>query len=979
MRWRNGGLAGVLIVVSAAAAQADPADYAGLPVSSVEIAVEGRDGDEALLNVIETQAGAPLSLHAVRESIVHLVSLGRFENVVVHAAPSEDGVALVYDLTPTHPIERVAVEGGAGPGIDAGRLRRAVLDQFGASIPVARSAEIVAFVAAELRARGYQRARVSATIDERHAPDYSVLRLVLEPGARTAVGAIEVVASSGPPPRDLPAALDVAPGDPYEPDVLAARIEEYLADRRQRGYFEAGITLTARFRDLDRIVDLTLAATDGPHVRVVFEGDGLPAGARGTLVPVAAQASADEDLLEDSTNRIEEYLRRQGYRDAAAPYRRGGTPAEQVITFTIRRGPLYVLAGVELSGHQSVAASDLLRAMALEEGGAFVQADLERSADAILSLYRRLGFTAVTIETEVVPAGVSSPAGPQALLVRFGITENARTVVESIGVEGNQSVSDEVLLDGIGLRPGGPLLLQQMTLDRDVLEVRYANLGYPYAAVTVAPRFSDDSSTADVRFTVREGPRLVVEHVLIGGNTRTRRETISRELRLGPGDPLGAAAVLESQRRLAALALFRRVRITALSHGGETRRDLVVTVDETPATTIGYGGGAEVSPRTGAADGGAVERLEVRPRAFFEIGRRNLFGKNRSVSLFTRLSLRSDDTPAAQGVEPADASRFGFAEYRVLGTFREPRVFDTQADAFLAGTIEQHIRPSFKFARRAFSAELARAITPTTSVSGSYEIQRTRLFDDVINEDEARLIDRVFPQVRLSSFSVSAVRDTRDDQLSPTLGRYVSVSTQFAARRIGSEVGFVRSFATAQLFRLVPRTGGAVFAASARLGLATGFPREVFRRDADGQLVLGPDGQPLTDVVEDLPASERFFAGGDTTVRGFALDQLGTAATVDQDGFPIGGSALAIFNAELRVPVAGGLGLVGFFDLGNVFARAADLDLGQLRSAVGLGVRYASPVGPIRVDLGFKTNRREISPGRLERLTALHISLGQAF
>jgi outer membrane protein insertion porin family len=165
-----------------------------------------------------------------------------------------------------------------------------------------------------------------------------------------------------------------------------------------------------------------------------------------------------------------------------------------------------------------------------------------------------------------------------------------------------------------------------------------------------------------------------------------------------------------------------------------------------------------------------------------------------------------------------------------------------------------------------------------------------------------------------------------------------------------------------------------VLATSARLGLAAGFPREVIT-SADP----AAGGQPVVEVVRDLPASERFFAGGDTTVRGFALDQLGTPATIDDNGFPIGGNALVILNAELRVPVRGVFGVVGFFDTGNVFAHSRDIDLTALRSALGFGVRYRSPVGPIRVDLGFKLNRREITPGRREPLTALHISLGQAF
>ena len=113
--------------------------------------------------------------------------------------------------------------------------------------------------------------------------------------------------------------------------------------------------------------------------------------------------------------------------------------------------------------------------------------------------------------------------------------------------------------------------------------------------------------------------------------------------------------------------------------------------------------------------------------------------------------------------------------------------------------------------------------------------------------------------------------------------------------------------------------------------------------------------------------------------RTFALDQLGTPETLDQDGFALGGNALLILNAELRIPVRGSIGVVGFLDAGNVFSRTTEIDLGELRSAAGFGLRYRSPVGPIRIDLGFKLGRREVVPGVLETPTALHISLGQAF
>ena len=219
----------------------------------------------------------------------------------------------------------------------------------------------------------------------------------------------------------------------------------------------------------------------------------------------------------------------------------------------------------------------------------------------------------------------------------------------------------------------------------------------------------------------------------------------------------------------------------------------------------------------------------------------------------------------------------------------------------------------------------------------------------------------------LSSFSGSLIYNTRDDPIDPTRGEYVSANSQLAAREIGSEVGFLKSYLKGQLFRTIPHSNHIVLATNATLGLAEAFPR----------YVLQPDGTVA--VVSDIPESERFFAGGGTTVRGFAQDQLGTPATIDQNGFPIGGDAVVILNAEVRVPYRR-FQLVGFFDTGNVFAQPSNIDLGQLRSAVGVGIRYRSPIGPIRVDLGFKVHRQIImASGERESLTALQISLGQAF
>ena len=194
---------------------------------------------------------------------------------------------------------------------------------------------------------------------------------------------------------------------------------------------------------------------------------------------------------------------------------------------------------------------------------------------------------------------------------------------------------------------------------------------------------------------------------------------------------------------------------------------------------------------------------------------------------------------------------------------------------------------------------------------------------------------------------------------------------------LGSEVGFTKGFVQDFVYRRLPGAGrscsrrapGSGWRAGSSSACRASTPRPAGDRRRRAQVV---------DVVTDLPASERFFAGGDTTVRGFALDRLGTEATLNENGFPTGGNAMAVFNLELRTPYVKGVGLVGFVDAGNVFLRASDVNLGELRAAAGFGIRYRSPLGPLRLDVGFKLDRRDFNRGT-ERRAVYHLSLGQAF
>jgi outer membrane translocation and assembly module TamA len=201
-----------------------------------------------------------------------------------------------------------------------------------------------------------------------------------------------------------------------------------------------------------------------------------------------------------------------------------------------------------------------------------------------------------------------------------------------------------------------------------------------------------------------------------------------------------------------------------------------------------------------------------------------------------------------------------------------------------------------------------------------------------------------------------------------------------AARTLASQVGFVKGYGEVFGYHQLSSRRRVVLAGGVRIGLARGFARDTARLSESGSIVTGADGQPIVDVVTDLPASERFFTGGDTTVRGFARDSLGDAGTLDPNGFPTGGHALAVLNAELRAPLWRGLGGVVFLDAGNVFRRVADLDPGELRASAGFGFRYKSGViPPVRVDFGFRLGSRRGVPDASEPSYAIHFSIGQAF
>ena len=942
--------------------------YAGRPIHAVTISIEGRPStDRTLRDAVITDPGTPLKMTDVRESIVHLYSLARFDDVQVEAENVEGGVDLHYLLTPVHPVSKVEFRGQFG--LSESALRARMIERVGATPPVSRSSDVADALLDLYHENGYLNATVKpeAPILE-HVHESATLVFDVASGPQAIIAHSTTTGSIDQSVAAMAARLDITPGQPYRPAELQRRLAEVVDSLKHRGFYEAAAQTKATPNADKTQVDVAVNIAPGPHVTVQFTGDPIPKDKIPELVPIEAEGSVDPDILDESADRITDYLKQQGYWKATvAPPERRESGTELVIVFHVSRGALYRIApgGVEISGNRLVSIDELRPLVRMSAGEPFIQGRLDAADAAIKQLYLTKGFASVE------PQSAVNQTGPGLVQPVITIKEGPRITVGAISISGNKGLTAADLLRDVQTKTGAPYYAPAILADRDRIQVDYLNAGYASVDVSVPqPTFvaTADGSRADIVFKVSEGPQIIVDHIFINGNARTSEDVIKRALRLQEGQPLGLADQIESRRRLNALGLFRHVQITAVSHGDPSHRDVIVSVEEALQTTIAYGGGLEVDRRLAPTTSGtdqtvSKEQYEFAPRGFFEIGRRNVGGKNRSVDLYSRLSLRPNDSTT-------NPNLFGFSEYRVVGTYREPQAFNNFGDLTGTAAVEQGVRTSFNFSRKGLNAQLTHAFTQKVQGSARYSFDTTHIFDQNIPPDQQRTVDRVFPQVRLSTFSFALSRDSRDDVIDPQHGSLLSADTTVAGRALGSQVGFTKTFLQGFVYHNLGKPH-LVFAGGARLGLASAFP----------QIVLVPD--PVTGVsapqeVRDLPAAERFFAGGDTTIRGYALDSIGTPATISADGFPQGGGADLILNAELRAPVHGPFGAVVFVDGGNVFPRPSDLTLSQLLGSVGFGARYRSPIGPVRVDIGFKLKRRVIG-GQLEPAYAIHFSIGQAF
>ena len=550
-----------------AASAASIDEYVGKPVLEVRFVSEGRPvPDSALLDLVETRVGPPLSMRQIRESVLHLFTLGRFQDVQVDATPLQQGVALRYELIPLQVVERLEFQGLLG--LSRRRLRGAIVERYGPNPRFDVVDEAVQALTDLYRDQGYLNARVVADVERSLERDTMVFDI--NAGARVRIGTVDLEGAPLGPPAQVLARLNVRPGQVYDREAIERRLSDYESELRRRRYYEAELGHTVAVREDGRRVDVTLRVEPGPRVTVVFEGDPLPSGDLSDLVPIAREASVDEDLLEDASQRIEEYLRAQGYSQARVSHRRNAVGNELSIVFDVEQDARYVVRDVEITGNAAVTLEEVQALLRVRRGEPFLQAEFDASVVEITALYRRLGYAQVQVQ-QTMPE-IARPAAADeevvAVIPRIVIDEGKPTTIGSIAFDGNEDPTDADLHAAIRSRPDNAYYDVEITADRDAISLLYLNNGYEAVSVDVGRTPSADGRTMDVLFTIREGPQIIVDHVLIVGNRQIAASTIRREITLVEGEPLGLAEVFESRRRLNALGLFRGIDIREFSHGG---------------------------------------------------------------------------------------------------------------------------------------------------------------------------------------------------------------------------------------------------------------------------------------------------------------------------------------------------------------------------------------------------------------------------
>jgi outer membrane protein assembly factor BamA len=760
---------------------------------------------------------------------------------------------------------------------------------------------------------------------------------------------------------------------------------------QKKDRLEATVTLqNSTYVETKKQVNYEFHANQGPEVKVAVEGAKISKSRLRLLIPIYQEGTIDNDLLNEGVFNLRDFELQQGYFDSKVDVRVIGedTAAESVV-FTIDRGVKHKVVSVDLKGNKYFT-DDLLqermkvqKANSFQRSGRYSPALVTSDVSAIQALYRANGFDQATVTTDVKDFA-SSPNGKPLkvgeIAVTYTIVEGLQQKFGKVALNGVDASRMEAVRGLINAQPGQPFSLVTVSGDRETVLQYYLSNGFDQVRVEIRQnKESKDADKTDVALNVTEGQQVFVNRVLLSGVEHAKPKVVQQQILVHSGDPLDQTALLQTQRNLYNIALFNEVVAAVQNPDGDApEKNVLLQLTEAKRWNVTYGFGLEA--QTGTPQSGMISeasciqlklnpcnqlsqegRTGVSPRISLDVSRINLWGTQDSLTLHSSYGLLQQvailtlQNPHFYGLKNFAASiSGGYSNIQDISTFA-------------ASTLQGDFRITQRLRRR------------DTFI---YDFLYRRVAVDPNSlQVSADLIPLLSQPVRVGGPGVTWFHDTRSPgPLDAVKGQYTTLQTFLASSKFGSQTDFWKVDGTNSTYYQFGKLKY-VFARSTRIGYerASGANPNVGSDACQGDLLTT---NPSCSAV---PLPERLYAGGANSLRGFPINGAGPRDL--QTGFPVGGTAAFVNTSELRLPpptlpfVGNSMNFVLFHDMGNVFQNASDMfpsflrfnqpnratcsdvsgsigkcDFNYFSHDVGVGARYRTPVGPIRLDFSYNLN-----------------------
>lgn len=945
--------------------------YLGLTIDQIDLPGVPPEEAAALLTATSLKIGEPLTREKLHDAMQALFATGRFSDIQAEADRTDTaGVRLRFLTVANFFVGMITIE-GVSTNPSPNQLASATRLQLGELYSQEKLDRALAGIQRVMEENGFHKSKVTNS-EQRDEQQHQInLTFRVAAGSRASVGEITLEGDAGYSLDEIKEIAKLHTGESASSNRITRALQRIRSRYQKQNRLLAQVSVTSRTYHSERnAVDYVLKVDRGPVVEIIAEGFKLSQSVLKKLVPIYEEGAVDDDLLNEGRRNIQNHLQTLGYFEVTVKVNQrtaqGGKNVQ--VVYDINPGDRHKLVAIHISGNRFFSDEQIRSRMQnqaagrLFSHGRYSEALLEEDVQVVQALYRASGFRQAAVTSKLVEKYQGIPSQ---LAIDIIVKEGPQTRVAWVRIEGNYTLPQEQLPE-ISTAEAQGFDESSLSDDRDTILSKYFDNGFPNATVDVGyvnVPSADALPRVGVTFTIHEGEQFFVDQLFLDGLHYTRFGVARREVRVQPGAPLSQQAILESQRRLYDLGLFKQVD-TAIQNpdGTESRKNVLVTAREADRYTFDYGVGFEF--QTGQPTFGVNQPLGdtgVSPMVSFGVSRINVGGRHQTLSLKTnvgRLQQRavvSYDVPKLLNLDKLRFTATGLYDDTVdVSTFTSKR---------LEGTL-QLMQVLFKIQDR----EL-------TTLAYRFSYRRVEASNIEVSDD---LIPLLSKPTRVGTPNFLYMRNRRDNDLESTRGSYTTVEGGVASSNFGSEADFgrvlIKNSTYHTLFRNRSTGQGFVFARSTTVGIENPF----------GSTVVLDPSQTASASQTLIPLPERFYSGGGNSNRGFGLNQAGPRDPFT--GFPLGGSAVFLNNLEMRFPnvrvpyLNDNIGFTIFHDMGNVFARPQEMlpslvrfhqpneylcftelthlqcNYNYVSHAIGLGVRYQTPIGPLRFDFGYNLN-----------------------